>query len=183
MISLEQCAENLRSPNKDTWSKHASLFTLRTIGGEEASKILEESYPYFGNSELLRHECMYVMGQMREKNSFNFLVQRMNDPEEFSIVRHEAGEALANYHHMKEESIKEMEKHLDSEISVLKSTVIVGIGKLRDFKENNRYGKKYGGTIEPAEPYNEEEMFQYLENIEGLEKHKDPVDAAKEALL
>ena len=179
MISLEECAATLKSPTKDTWSKHASLFTLRTIGGEEASKTLEDSYPYFGTSELLRHECMYVMGQMREKNSFDFLVKTMNDPEEFGIVRHEAGEALANYHHMKEEAIKEMEKHLESEISVLKSTVIVGIGKLRDFKEENRYGKKYNGTIEPAEPFNEEEMREYLETVEGLEKQEDPVEAAR----
>lgn len=108
---------------------------------------------------------MYVMGQMRVARSFAFLVARMNDESEYPIVRHEAGEALANYHHMKDQCIAEMEKHYNSEISVLKSTVRVGIEKLKSFSENSKFGKKYGSTIEPAEPFDREEVIQYLQSI------------------
>ena len=118
-----------------------------------------------GESELLRHEAMYVMGQMRVQRSFPFLVERMNDESEYPIVRHEAGEALANYHHMKDQCIKEMQKHYDSDISVLKSTVRVGIEKLKSFSEDSRFGKKFGGTIEPAEPFSRDEVVEYLQSI------------------
>jgi hypothetical protein len=101
---------------------------------------------------------------MRVASSYDFLVNKMNDPNEFPIVRHEAGEGLANYHDIKDQCIEEMQKHWDSEISVLRSTVRVGIEKLKGFTSESRYGKKYGGTIEPAEPFNEEELTEYLNN-------------------
>lgn len=55
-----------------------------------------------------------------------------------------------------------MQKHWDSEISVLKSTVRVGIEKLKGFSTEAKYGKKYGGTIEPAEPFDLAEVTEYL---------------------
>lgn len=99
---------------------------------------------------------------MRAANSLEFLIKIMNDTEEYPIVRHEAAEGLSNYHDHKERCIEEMMKHWDSEISVLKSTVRVAVGKLRSFTSESRYGKKYGDTIEPAEPFNEEELLEYL---------------------
>lgn len=62
MLSLKSCEDTLKDPSKDTWAKHAALFTLRTINSEEAASVLEATYPLFGTSELLRHEVMYVMG-------------------------------------------------------------------------------------------------------------------------
>lgn len=62
----------------------------------------------FGSSELLKHETMYVIGQMRPHNCLEFLIEKMNDESEMPVVRHEAGEALANFHHMKELCIAEM---------------------------------------------------------------------------
>jgi deoxyhypusine monooxygenase len=162
VLTLEQCNEALSSPDSDTWTKYNALFCLRTIGTDEASEVLIAHYDKMGESELLKHETMYVMGQMRVSSSYKFLVDKMNDPEEYPIVRHEAGEGLANYHNIKDQCIEEMQKHWDSEISVLKSTVRVGIEKLKNFTSESRYGKKYGGTIEPAEPFNEEELTEYL---------------------
>lgn len=121
-----------------------------------------------GESELLRHEAMYVMGQMRAQRTFPFLVARMNDEKEFPIVRHEAGEALANFHNIKEKCIPEMEKHYNSDVPVLKSTVRVGIEKLKTFSEESRLGKKFNGTIEPAEPFNKSELLEFLKN-KGVE--------------
>ena len=109
---------------------------------------------------------------MHAKNSLRFLLERMNDPNERSIVRHEAGEALANYHHLKDQIIPEMQQHWDSEDDLLRSTVRVGLGKLKSFNEKSRYGLKYGGTIEPAEPFNEAEVREYIKSV-GAGEPKD----------
>ena len=158
--------------NDDVCDKYVAMKSLRAIGTAEAAKILEEGYPLLGTSELLRHDVMYCMGQMRAPNSLSFLLERMHDENERPVVRHEAGEALSNYHALREQLIPEMKKHWDSPDELLKSTVRVGIGKLETYHEGSRYGKKFGGTIEPAEPFNEEEVREYLKK-RGLEVPQD----------
>lgn len=164
MLTLEQSRERLADTTNDTWSRYEALFCLRTLGTEEAAQVMMDHFDSFGSSELLKHETMYVIGQMRPLNCVEFLIEKMNDESEFAVVRHEAGEALANFHHIKDRCIAEMQKHWDSEISILRSTVRVGIEKLKGFNSESRYGKKYGGTIEPAEPFSEQEVTDYLNN-------------------
>lgn len=164
MLTLDQCKDIFLKETKDVCEKYTAMMTLRTIGTEEAAEVLEKGYEFLGDSELLRHDVMYCMGQMHAKNSLKFLLERMNDPNERSIVRHEAGEALANYHKLREQIIPEMQKHWDTEDDLLRSTVRVGIGKLKNFSEKSRYGLKYGGTIEPAEPFNETELREYIQS-------------------
>ena len=171
MMTLEECKRIFLAPTVDVCEKYTAMMTLRTFGTQEAADILEQGYQFLGESELLRHDVMYCMGQMRAKNSLKFLLERMNDNQERSIVRHEAGEALANFHDIKEQIIEEMQKHWDSTDDLLRSTVHVGIGKLKNYTENSRYGKKYGGTIEPAEPFNEQETREYIKSL-GLEDPK-----------
>lgn len=169
VIPVEEAKKTLQDPNSDTYAKYNALFHLRTHSTEEAGQALIASYEHLGSSSLLRHETMYIMGQMRLPSSFEFLKEHMNDPEEMPVVRHEAGEALANYHHIKDQCIAEMEKHWDSDVELLKSTVRVGIWKLKDWKgeAESNFGKMYGGTIEPAEPFTEEEVLEYLNLPEG----------------
>jgi hypothetical protein len=164
MLSLEQSVERLNEKTDDVWRKYEALFCLRTIGTEDAAQVMMDYYDTFGSSELLKHEVMYVIGQMRPMNCFNFLIEKLNDESEMAIVRHEAGEALANYYQHKERCTTEMLKHWDSEISILRSTVRVGIQKLKVLSADSRFGKKYGGTIEPAEPFTEQEVTDYLNN-------------------
>lgn len=159
MLTIEESAAALADPQSDTWAKYEALFCLRTLATDEAATVLMEQFHNMGTSDLLKHETCYVIGQMRVSNSYDFLVSTMHNVEESPIVRHEAGEALANYHDIKEKCIAEMIKHWDSDISLLKSTVRVGILKLKEFTQESRYGKKYGGTIEPAEPFNQEEIL------------------------
>lgn len=172
MWSLEKCKENFLKPTTDVCEKYETMMMLRTINTDEAAKVLEDGYKYLGDSELLRHDVMYCMGQMKAKNSLDFLIGKMNDPQELSIVRHEAGEALANIHELKDQIMPHMEKHWDTEDELLRSTVHVGLGKLRNFTPASKYGKKYCGTIEPAEPFDEEEIRAYIKSL-GLENPKD----------
>lgn len=172
MLTLDQCKDVFLKETTDVCDKYTAMMTLRTIGTEDAAEVLEKGYPLLGESELLRHDVMYCMGQMHAKNSLRFLLERMNDTNERSIVRHEAGEALANYHHLKEQIIPEMQQHWDTEDDLLRSTVRVGLGKLKSFNEKSRYGLKYGGTIEPAEPFNEAEVRDYIKSV-GAGEPKD----------
>lgn len=189
LFPIEEAVKVFSDPNSDTYAKYNAMFHLRTHKTEEAGQAFIDNYKNLGSSALLRHETMYIMGQMRLPSSYEFLKNHMNDPEEMPVVRHEAGEALANYHHLKDQCIAEMEKHWDCEEELLRSTVRVGIMKLKEWKGENdsNYGKFYGGTIEPAEPMTEEEVINYLEvdtnGLEGGELTKFLVERVREKIF
>lgn len=182
---MADCKAIYESPTEDVCRKYTAIMTLRHYGNDEAAKILEEGYKGLGTSELLRHDVMYCMGQMRAHNSVSFLLERMHDPQEKSIVRHEAGEALSNLTDIKEQVITELEKHWDSEDELLKSTVRVAVPKLKSLHKDSRIGKKYGGTLEPAEPFNEEEVRNYFQS-QGLpdpQNHAELLNQVQSQLL
>lgn len=185
VMSLDECKAIYESADEDVCKKYSVIMTLRHHGNDAAAKILEEGYKGLGTSELLRHDVMYCMGQMRATNSVNFLLERMHDTNEKSIVRHEAGEALSNLTDIKEQVIPELEKHWDSEDELLRSTVRVAVPKLKALNENSRYGKKYGGTMEPAEPFNEEEVRDYLQSkeIPDAQSHSELLNQVQAQLL
>jgi deoxyhypusine monooxygenase len=164
--------------------KYGAMLALKHYGNEEAAKVLEEGYHFLGDSDLLRHDVMYWMGQMRATNSVKFLLDRVHDENERSIVRHEAGEALSNLLDIKEQVIPELEKHWNSEDSLLRSTVRVAVPKLKTINANSRYGKKYGGTMEPAEPFDATEVKQYLssKNIPEPASHAELLQRVHEEL-
>ena len=59
-----------------------------------------DSFPSLGDSELLKHELVYTLGQVDEKFYpliKEFLYERVRNKDEQKLVRHEAAEAIANY--------------------------------------------------------------------------------------
>jgi len=101
------------------------------------------------------------MGQMRQKNSLPFLLQHLNDTSEYAIVRHEAAEALSNFFDITDQIIKVFDEILTQEPEmplILKSTLVVAREKMITYSSSTRFGKKYLGTIEPAEPMNKHEI-------------------------
>jgi deoxyhypusine monooxygenase len=161
--SIAECEKVLRSPESSLTDKYDVVYHLRSWKCEEALTVLRDTYDCLGKSELLEHEVMYIFGQTISESSLDFLFKILNSPTEAPVVRHEAGEALGNYVLFKDRIIPELLKYWDSDISVLKSTVRLAVRKLENFNEsNNNYDKYLQGTIEPAEPFNEEQLAEYL---------------------
>ncbi len=90
--SIDELKTVLCNENGRMFLRMRALFTLRNIGGPEAIDALASS---FGSaSVLLKHEVAYVLGQMQDSYAIDALIERLADPNEDSIVRHEAAEAL-----------------------------------------------------------------------------------------
>ena len=69
-----------------------AIFTLKSIGTDEAVKILGEGFA--DSSTLLKHEIAYVLGQTKNQSAIPILLSVLNDLTQDPMVRHEAGEAL-----------------------------------------------------------------------------------------
>jgi len=83
----------LNDPERPMKERFRALFTLRSIGGEEAVNQMEQC---FGDkSALLKHEVAYCLGQLGDARAVAKLVDVLSDADnQEPIVRHEAGEAL-----------------------------------------------------------------------------------------
>ncbi|CCJ30715.1 unnamed protein product [Pneumocystis jirovecii] len=72
-----------------------ALFSLKTLGSQghkEAIDILAEGFQ--DDSELLKHEIAYVLGQTQNKDAVEYLEEVLKNPSQEAMVRHEAAEAL-----------------------------------------------------------------------------------------
>ena len=151
---IPNCVKTLKDDSISLEDKYEAMYALRTIPTEEACFALRECYPYLGTSELLKHELMYILGQNRYPSSLDFLIKSLHDETEDPVVRHEAGEALSNFSDYKDMILPELKKHLNSNVSVLKSTVEIAIRKMESFNPNaNNYNQYVSQVLKSASKF------------------------------
>ena len=158
-IPFNQCKAVLMAPTRNVVEKFTAVLNVKYYDKHEATKALEEGFPYMGQSQFLRHEALFWMGQLGSHHSLPFLLSRLHDPEENSIVRHEAAAAIANVHAFKDQMIPELEKHLSASDPIFQRTIVIALAKLKSLHAKSRYALK--GFIEAAEPFDEAEIKEY----------------------
>ena len=75
---------------------------------------LIDNFNNLDNSDLLKHEVTYALGQMSESLRHiikPFLIKCLEDLNEYPVVRHEAGEGLSNFASDYDELVPIFEKH------------------------------------------------------------------------
>ena len=83
---LGQLLLNQSKPMKE---RFRILFTLRSLGGLDAINAISGGFT--DPSALLKHECAYCLGQMRDTRAIEILTAVLSDKNQEPIVRHEAG--------------------------------------------------------------------------------------------
>lgn len=140
-----------------------ALFTLRNIGGELSIRCIEKCFS--DSSSLLKHECAYCLGQMRDPCAVPKLQSILQDENEEPIVRHEAGEALAaiGLHN----SISLLENYSKDPVVEVAETCQLGVDRLRWLQSPNDEElsiNPYNST-DPAPPFGKCGDVQHLKNI------------------
>lgn len=79
----------LNDSSRPMKERFRALFTLKNIKGELALKYIGEAFS--DDSDLLKHELAYCLGQMQDPNAIPILVKVLEDVKEVPMVRHEAG--------------------------------------------------------------------------------------------
>uniref|UniRef100_A0A0M3JS13 Deoxyhypusine hydroxylase n=1 Tax=Anisakis simplex TaxID=6269 RepID=A0A0M3JS13_ANISI len=73
-------------------TRFRALFVLRNLGCNESVKWIGKCFS--DKSALLKHELAYCLGQTQNASAVPILIDVLEDEEQETIVRHEAGEAL-----------------------------------------------------------------------------------------
>jgi len=87
--------KELVDPTLSLYERYEAMFTLRNLG-DEATMSLVRGIEAETSGPCLRHEIAFVLGQMEDEKTANALKDRLSDPHEHHVVRHEAAIALSS---------------------------------------------------------------------------------------
>lgn len=155
-------------------ARFRALFSLKTLGKQgykEAIDILAEGF--CDDSELLKHEIAYVLGQTRNKEAIIPLENVLKDKMQESMVRHEAAEALGALGNQESLPLLDFfQKNDPSE--VIRQTCELAIERIK--WENSNESKIEGihssifESIDPAPALPPNPHISIEKELEGLKK-------------
>ena len=155
----EQFLETIIDKKSTVGKKYMAIFELKSLGDHER---LIKGFEFLSNSELLKHEISYALGQMTyTEKSADFLVKVMKDESEYPVVRHESAEALANF--SSSEFLPLFNEYENSQVVELSDTCSISKIKSETFEKlSSLYGKRFSDTKEPAAPFTSKELEEKL---------------------
>ncbi|KAG7383470.1 deoxyhypusine hydroxylase [Phytophthora pseudosyringae] len=92
--SFEQLRDAMLDLSEPVGKRTRAIFYLRSRGGLEDLRVLLAALRNRQDSELMRHELAYVIGQFQMEEACDTLHQVLADATDDGMVRHEAAEAL-----------------------------------------------------------------------------------------
>ena len=90
--NVSHWSQALQNESLPMFERMRAVFSLRNERSDEACLALCKGF--ISSSALLRHELAYVLGQMQNPVCLPTLTERLVDPNEHVMVRHEAAEAM-----------------------------------------------------------------------------------------
>lgn len=174
--NIQECGTILASDEECLAKRFRALFTLRNIVCKESidaiGKVLLND-----DSALLKHECAYCMGQMKDPLSIPYLVETIQDESQHPMVRHEAGEALGAIGRHTDEILELLRKYSKHSVRELSETCDLALDRLKWYNklnENNESMSPYN-TVDPTPSYPDTMSIEELRSI-YLDENKSLFD-------
>ncbi|KAI3403471.2 LIA1 [Candida oxycetoniae] len=177
--NLEQLRDILVNKSRDEKLAHRfrALFTLKSIGSEDtdldrAHKAIDYIAETFAdNSELLKHEVAYVLGQTKNMHAASYLRDALVDENQQVMVRHEAAEALGALGD--ESSLDLLQKYYDTDPSLeIRQTCELAIERIK--WENSTQSKSevleksLYSSIDPAPPLAKDNSTSKIDKLQSI---------------
>lgn len=146
--NIQEMGDILSSDKESLAKRFRALFTLRNI-------ICQESIDTIGkvllndDSALLKHECAYCMGQMKDPVAIPYLVSTVKDETQHPMVRHEAGEALGAIGQHTDDILELLQKYSKHHVRELSETCDLALDRLNWYNKENE-----NKSAESISPYN-----------------------------
>lgn len=167
MTEIDTCGKILADNNESLAKRFRALFTLRNIVCNKSidaiGKVLLED-----ESALLKHECAYCMGQMKDNYSIPYLIRTIKDESQHPMVRHEAGEALGAIGNHTDEIMELLKQYATHNVRELSETCDLALDRLKFYDELN--AKKDQESISPYNSVDPTPSYPDSLSIEDLKK-------------
>jgi len=159
---IDNVGKILNDNTKPMKERFRALFTLKNIKGELALKAIEQAFS--DDSDLLKHELAYCLGQMQDPAAIPILIKVLEDVNEAPMVRHEAGEALGAIG--KPEVLDILEKYSKDPVIEVSETCQIALDRVKwlqkqeALNDNNPYA-----SVDPSPPLAQQKSVEELKNI------------------
>lgn len=152
----------LNNPVTPLAERFRALFTLMGIGGPQAVETICSGFT--DESELLKHELAFCLGQMQDVLAIPTLTSVLEDDSQPIIVRHEAGEAIGAIGQIS--SLPVLEKYLTHESEPLRQTCELAIERIKWMASKSEDSPASNFTsVDPAPAFNANKTIPELRNI------------------
>lgn len=180
VIDLAEATAIIQDPGIDITKRFRALFEIRGMYTAEAINALIGAFRIEKDSDLLKHEICYCLGQMNSNEENTALIteffEKVITEEHSSIVIHEAVEGYANLNTDNIQKLLHQFKGVDDEL--IGETCELAL-ELNKWNEETKNGETEGidlkklkhSTNDPAPPYNiagEEEKYRDVEWLKKL---------------
>ena len=137
--AIPELEHTLLDTSLPLFQRYRAMFALRDLASPPdlptaKPAILALAQGFTDPSALFRHEIAFVFGQLSHPASIPSLIETLSNPEEASMVRHEAAEALGSLGD--EDGVEEvLRKFLDDPEQVVRDSVVVALD-MAEFEKN-----------------------------------------------
>ena len=151
--SLSSLAETLIDTKSPLALRFRALFSLKAIGANgDIDAIQAIAAGFKDDSELLKHELAYVLGQTKQQAAVQPLTDVLEDLKQQPMVRHEAAEALGAIGDERSLAILERYEKEDP-LEIVRQTCELAIARIQWIKEAKEHVQtSIYSSIDPAPP-------------------------------
>lgn len=149
-FKLEQYKECLLDLSQPIAKRTHAAFYLRTNGSEEAVLAITEALQQREDSELMRHELAYILGQMQNPIACKVLSSILEDENDDILVRHESAEALGAIGH--DSALEILQRYIDHEAPEISETCRIAVDLIQWKKNEESVEKGIYLSVDPAPP-------------------------------
>jgi deoxyhypusine monooxygenase len=164
---VNECGRILADEKENLAKRFRALFTLRNIICQDSidaiGKVLLED-----DSDLLKHECAYCMGQMKDPHALPYLVEAIKDERQHPMVRHESGEALGAIGKHTEDILDLLRLYSKHSVRELSETCVLALDRLKWYNKQNE-----NKDSESISPYNSVDPTPSYPDSMSLSQLKD----------
>ena len=148
---VKKVGELLNDPNRPLAERFRALFTLKNLGGHAAIDAIASCFT--DPSVLLKHELAYCLGQMTDKYAIPTLIKILEDKNQETMVRHEAGEALGAI--CEPQAIEILQKYSNDPVIEVAETCQLALGRINFYNnKENKINESHNFTsVDPTPPF------------------------------
>lgn len=164
-LAVKAVGSVLNDRKRPLKERFRALFTLRNLGGSCAIECISRCFD--DPSALLKHECAYCLGQMKDPSAIPTLVSILKDPSQEPIVRHEAAEALGAIGNA--EALPVLEEFTNDAETVVVETCQLAVEKIAWLQSPESKHAKFEdspfSSVDPAPPLLEDRPVDELKAV------------------
>lgn len=135
-----------------------ALFTLKNIGDEKSIDIAAKAFT--DDSDLLKHEVAYCIGQMGNAYANSILKDVLADLNQHVMVRHEAAEAMGALGFT--DFLPILEKYSKDPDTAIVDTCVLAIDRINYVQSNQQKNASVYSSVDPAPPSTETKDVKVL---------------------